>query len=382
MRFVILAVTSVVLLLGAISANAQPMLDTGFTYQGVLKLSNQVVNDTADFEFTLYDAPVGGNAIGSKVTVNEVAIENGLFTVKLDFGVAVFNGEDRWLETSVRSPSGNGAFNQLAPRQPLTATPYALQTRGIFVDDQGLISVGNGARDFKIREVLPGDSGWQELIYLGGIGIGSLTGNNQQMVMFTDGFGDEPIFTVASTLDAGGTWNPALAVLQGGNVGIGNNAPTHKLHVSGDIKCQSITLDAGADLSEGFQVAETSTPGMLVVIDPERPGELRLAREPYDARVAGIISGAGGVHPGVLMGQAGSIASGETPVALTGRVYCWVDADVNGPVKPGDMLTTSPTPGHAMHATDRDRAFGATIGKAMTSLESGRGLVLVLVSLH
>ena len=142
----------------------------------------------------------------------------------------------------------------------------------------------------------------------------------------------------------------------------------------------------GADLSEQFQIREEPTdmkpaPGMVVRINKERPGELIISTEAYDRRVAGIISGAGDVMPGLLMGQKGSVADGEYPVALTGRVWCLVDASY-GPIQPGDLLTTSNTPGHAMKATDRERAYGAVIGKAMTSLESGKGLVLVLVNLQ
>ncbi len=69
--------------------------------------------------------------IGSLVAVNNVAVEDGLFTVQLDFGVLVFNGDARWLEIAVRSPTGMGGFNTLAPRQPLTPTPYALSLRGL-----------------------------------------------------------------------------------------------------------------------------------------------------------------------------------------------------------------------------------------------------------
>ncbi|MHB8674710.1 MAG: hypothetical protein ACYDAK_13670, partial [Candidatus Limnocylindrales bacterium] len=68
-------------------------------------------------------------------------------------------------------------------------------------------------------------------------------------------------------------------------------------------------------------------------------------------------------------------------VALVGKVYCKVDADY-GPVDVGDLLTTSPTPGHAMKADDRNRAFGAVIGKAMASLDSGSSLVPILVALQ
>lgn len=71
----------------------------------------------------------------------------------------------------------------------------------------------------------------------------------------------------------------------------------------------------------------------------------------------------------------------DHPVALTGRVWCWSDAAF-GPIVPGDRLTTSATPGHAMKASDGDRADGAVIGKAMSELTSGKGLVLVLVSMQ
>jgi hypothetical protein len=81
------------------------------------------------------------------------------------------------------------------------------------------------------------------------------------------------------------------------------------------------------------------------------------------------------------MQQEGSIADGSVPVALSGRVYCWADATY-GPIQPGNLLTTSDTPGHAMRASDYERAQGAMIGKAMSALGEGRGLVLVLVTLQ
>jgi hypothetical protein len=105
------------------------------------------------------------------------------------------------------------------------------------------------------------------------------------------------------------------------------------------------------------------------------------SRQAYDRRVAGIISGAGGIQTGMLMGQEGSKADGAHPVALSGRVYCWADASY-GPIEPGDLLTTSDTPGHAMKVTDYERAQGAIVGKAMSSLDQGRGLILILVSLQ
>lgn len=72
---------------------------------------------------------------------------------------------------------------------------------------------------------------------------------------------------------------------------------------------------------------------------------------------------------------------GEQNIALNGRVYALATA-VNGPIKPGDLLTTSNLPGHAMKATDRELWPGAVIGKAMSKLEQGEGLVLVLIQPH
>jgi hypothetical protein len=83
----------------------------------------------------------------------------------------------------------------------------------------------------------------------------------------------------------------------------------------------------------------------------------------------------------MLMGQKNSLVSGACLVALSGRVYVWADASY-GAIEPGDMLTTSPTYGHAMKATNHEQSFGAVIGKAMQPLKEGRGLILVLVGMQ
>lgn len=187
-----------------------------------------------------------------------------------------------------------------------------------------------------------------------------------------------------------------ISYITGSFLGIGTKTPTAQLDVVGDIK-SSATITAGTDLSaavveirgSGNDVAETFKvnaehvePGMVVSIDPKNPGELTLCREANDRKVAGIISGAGDLHTGIHLGDIPNTEAGEQAVALTGRVWCWVDTTMTGPVDPGDSLTTSTTPGHAMKVLDYNLSLGAMIGKAMTSLESGRGLVLVLVNLQ
>jgi hypothetical protein len=106
-------------------------------------------------------------------------------------------------------------------------------------------------------------------------------------------------------------------------------------------------------------------------------GELVASAHAYDRRVAGVVSGAGAYKPGIVLDKRETGAVRQ-PIALLGKVFCKVDAQF-GAIATGDLLTTSPTPGHAMATKDPIKAFGAVIGKAMSSLKQGTGMVLVLL---
>jgi hypothetical protein len=140
---------------------------------------------------------------------------------------------------------------------------------------------------------------------------------------------------------------------------------------------------ANADAAEDFEVADAAQlePGTVMVIDPEDPGgRLRPSETPYDRTVAGVLSGAGDLRPGIVLGR-GPARSNRRPLALVGRVHCKVDAR-GAPIAVGDLLTTSSTPGHAMRASDPQRAFGAVIGKALRPLAEGCATIPILVALQ
>lgn len=153
----------------------------------------------------------------------------------------------------------------------------------------------------------------------------------------------------------------------------------------GKTKTQSLEIYGGADLSEKFKIRNyheiIPVSGMVVCIDPDNCGELVISSQPYDKKIAGIISGAGDFKPAMIINQNYQSNDLDYAVALSGRVYCWVDATY-GSVYPGDLLTTSMTPGYAMKVEDTLKAQGAILGKAMSALEVGKGLVLVLVTLQ
>lgn len=162
-----------------------------------------------------------------------------------------------------------------------------------------------------------------------------------------------------------------------GDIRVLDNSGNVSIHLdgaTGDIKLH------GADCSEEFDVAESEEidPGTVLVIDDE--SKLRPCRGSYDKKVAGVVSGAYGAGPGIILGK-NSAQSKRLPIALNGKVYCKVDAQYS-PIEVGDLLTTSDTPGHAMKVADPVKAFGTVIGKALRPLREGSGMIPILVALQ
>jgi hypothetical protein len=135
-----------------------------------------------------------------------------------------------------------------------------------------------------------------------------------------------------------------------------------------------------ADAAEQFDLADAVSvvPGTLMVLNHEM--KLEPSSLSYDRKVVGVVAGAGKHRPGILLGHKPGGAA-RVPISVLGKVSCKADATY-GSIELGDLLTTSPTPGHAMKANDPQRAFGAVIGKALSCLKEGAGLVDVLITLQ
>lgn len=247
-------------------------------------------------------------------------------------------------------------------------------------DEQAMLRLRSGVTTgsrLELQGVTPdgfGSSTYGELAFL------NSAGEDRASIAMADAFigGQALRFRVAGS--------ERMRITTTGRVGIGTSNPQDALDVNGTVRTGVLRITGGSDLAERFDVAALGSiapqPGMVVSIDPENPGRLRLSERAYDRTVAGIISGAGGVNSGMVMGQDGSIADGKLPVALTGRVYVMADTR-EAAIQPGDLLTTADRPGHARRVGDSGRAQGAILGKAMTGLAQGEdGLVLVLVSLQ
>jgi hypothetical protein len=218
----------------------------------------------------------------------------------------------------------------------------------------------------------------------GKVGIGTISPQTMLQVM---GGGDASLAGGGNVVS--GTTSGLNVVIDDNEIIARNNGAASPLYLnqgSGNVIVPVLQITGGSDVAEPYDVASAGgvapKPGMVVAIDPEQTGKMRVVNKAYDRTVAGIISGANGIKPGLTLTQTGSVADGDLPVASIGRVWCWCDADAGGVIEAGDMLTTAATPGHAMRVNDHGRSQGAILGKAMSSLKSGRGLVLVLVSLQ
>ena len=120
---------------------------TEFTYQGHLMDGDAAADGLYDFEFKLYDAAAAGAQVGSTSPANDVAVNDGIFTVEIGFGSGAFGGGARWLQIGVRPGNSGGAYTTLAPRQELTPAPYALAMPNVYTSEaSNFVGIGRNTR--------------------------------------------------------------------------------------------------------------------------------------------------------------------------------------------------------------------------------------------
>jgi hypothetical protein len=141
-----------------------------------------------------------------------------------------------------------------------------------------------------------------------------------------------------------------------------------------------ILFEGSADCAEEFEVLESEKVEQGTVMVFNKQGSLQPSSTAYDRKVTGVVSGAGDLKPGIVLDKQPK-KKNRLPVALIGKVYCKVDAQYAS-VEIGDLLTSSPTSGHAMKVKNPLKAFGAVIGKAMKPLTEGQGLIPIMVTMQ
>ncbi|WP_329434042.1 hypothetical protein OG564_17700 [Streptomyces sp. NBC_01280] len=135
-------------------------------------------------------------------------------------------------------------------------------------------------------------------------------------------------------------------------------------------------VPSGGDYAETFASEGVFEPGTVLVIGED--GLMAPCDAQYDTRATGVVSGAGGLTPGTVM-ESNPDSAHHVTLALAGQVYVKADPQY-GPIAAGDLLTTSPSEGCAMRVSDRGRAVGAILGKALATLDGEPGLVRMLVT--
>jgi hypothetical protein len=438
---VVLRVAAVlVALCGLGIATAAADAPTVIPYQGRLtNASGQPVNAILPMTFALYAGATGGTAAWSEAHPN-VSVVDGLFTAYLGdtvpLSTAVLNNNP-YLGLKV------GSDSEMTPRQRLGSVPYArtlapgAEITGLS-SSSALLAVANGGGGGS-----PGPgisvSGNPGVLGFSSIGPGgyftatntalyatSLDGPAIKAELYVSGMGSHgfnhtivasggSVGGFAAVLGSGwegpgvaGRSQQGSAVVgeagvyklgplsdpvkmlalntRAGVMGYSTTGPgvfasstiTHALVVSGTARITGDLFVGGeinpnGDVAEHYVAAGPLDAGAVVVLDPATPLGVRLADQPYDTTVAGIIS----THPAVVL--PGTV--GGLPLALVGRVPAKADASY-GAIRVGDLLTTSATPGHAMRCADRAQCVGAIIGKALQPLDSGTGVILVLVTLQ
>jgi len=386
---------------------------TAFTYQGQLKRTGAPATGNFDFRFRLYDAVSAGAQVGADVLRPAVAVNNGLFTVNLDFGAMAFDGSSaRFLQIEVKA-AGGGAYTLLTPRQELTPAPYAVYASTIphhshFADYWGGTSAAYGLEvdnSAGTGDGIRGYSGATAYNYAGvyaicsnsGTGVyGGNTGSSGHA-----GYGGYFVSDNYRALYAKGNsaWYAAYFENPSGSSNVG-------LYVNGSMWVTGAKTGYVVDLAlnDGTEALETGDVVVITGNDTPVSGEIpvvkvRKCSAAGSSGVVGIVDqpmiiratqAAPSNREEDLPRPAGKTAAkadgtaagtGQYVTVVTLGSFKAVKADASGgAIKPGDLLVASANAGYAMKSAAP--APGTIIGKALGELAAGTGTIPVMVTMH
>ncbi len=380
-------------------------------------------------DFIIWDPII--TPIFKTISFNRANIAEGRYSVSLgngnwskDGGLALGSNNDAHGLGSVALGISNNAINTSA-----LAAGYNSEARGYYSTAIGNNATAKAYGSFVIGQynVIGGDSTkWvnTDPLFIVGNGLNHDNRNNA-LTIYKNGrsvfMGSDANLTLNDRRYrffydfTSGTFSSALEVY-GIRSYVNRIDPTVDNYYSGfffDTGTEGEYLGFFADLrsGDGGDVAEyiidtegNTTPGDVLVVDPDNIESVLISKEAYQTSVIGVVS----TDPHLVMNmqivideETGSSLEGvqATRLALTGRVPCKV-TDENGPILPGDLLTTSSTPGHAMKWTaldvneaqdfeelkmmlaENETRRHAVIGKALEAHNGGTGKIMVLIALQ
>jgi len=214
-------------------------IGTAWTYQGRFMDDNRPADGIYDLECKIFDSSDPcADQVGPTLSFENGEVLDGYITVNLDFGIDIFDGNERWLELGIRPGDSNDAYTPLSPRQEVTPTPYAL-----YAKTAGNVVSGSGTTNHIIKFTGPntlGNSALYENNYYVGVGTSSPRGrldvdcdsgdiyldtfSSQIYIGDVDDDGDGTRFIVD---DSAGKFT-----FENGKVGIGTTNPTRRLVVN------------------------------------------------------------------------------------------------------------------------------------------------------
>jgi hypothetical protein len=324
-----------------------------------------------EMRFSIYDVASGGYPLCGDT--DNVGVDNGLFSVHITCDSYDIDGRQLWLGLKV------GTDLEMTPRRPLYATPYAW-------------TLMPGAEIINTSTTLPYAIGlYAESTATGGRGLygrASTTAPDLHPVGVygqTDalqGTGVRGLATSGANSGYGGFFvnESASGDLIAANDLLEYTELEFRVSNNGEVYADGSFHPGGADFAELLPAVEGLEPGDLLVIGPD--GQLACSSEAYQPTVVGVYS----TKPGIVGGgEDGKVfsemdLSGAAPLAVVGLVPVKASAE-NGAIQPGDLLVTSATPAHAMKAGPNP-PIGTVVGKALAGLETGTGVIQMLVMLQ